>query len=608
MRAAAVLITVASVLAACSSTGKTEQGTPLPSSRDVRTVSTHGLAFTEVAAESGLTEPHSDVALVAEDGMTSGAAVADVDGDSDMDIFLPRVAKPNSLYLNDGTGRFTDVGREAGVAGPSDRFGSSAAAFFDVEGDGDLDLFVTGAGQGGNELFVNDGFGGFLEESTERGLGWPDLAGSQLGSQSHGVAVADVNQDGHMDLLVLQWYMQIYGRAASAVLNNAREGLPEGAGLQPCEAAAVVRDAGFPVARDDESSRSALFLNQGDGTFRNATDEFGLPLHQIVAFTGIFHDLDADGWLDLAITGDGCTSRLFRNLGGARFEDITEASGVGTDENAMGAAIRDINGDGFPDWFITSISYPTADGECPVEGLAIGCSGNRLYLNRGDATFTDATDQFGLRDTGWGWGVAAEDLSNDGSLEIAVTNGYEESLTRDSPSESDPHLDYFNSFVEDPTFLGVLDNGVYRDVASAVGLDDTTIGHALVPFDMDGDGDLDLLIVPSGEQSPLLYRNDSDPSRSWLTVSLQDPTNPGNSWGDGARIEVALEGSDPVVGWISTNGSYESQKPPVFHAGFGNLDDATARVEVLWPGSSTPQVVTNVDLRQHLEIKRESPD
>ncbi len=416
------------------------------------------LRFTEVAAEAGLDETHSDLGLDADSSMTSGAAVADVDGDGDEDIFLPRVGKSNALYLNDGSGNFSDVAQEAGVAGPSERFGSSAAVFFDIEGDGDPDLFVTGFGQGGNELFVNDGTGSFSEQSGERGLVWDPVPQAGIGSHTHGVSVADVNGDGHMDLLVLQWYAHLFDTIDPAPEQTPGDG---SASASACEASAALRVEGFPSAPGTPASRSRLFLNDGNGAFADATDEMELPLDEIVAFTGSFADFDEDGWQDLAITGDGCTSRLFRNIDGQRFEDVTEAAGVGTDENGMGSVVRDVNDDGLADWFITSISKSTP-GECPGNPFA-GCSGNRLYLNEGDGSFSDGTDRYGVRDSGWGWGAAIEDFNDDGNLEIAVTNGY------DGGEGSVGQRGRVRTGVPrgPGACLWALDDGVYRDLPRA---------------------------------------------------------------------------------------------------------------------------------------------
>ena len=179
-----------------------------------------------------------------------------------------------------------------------------------------------------------------------------------------------------------------------------------------------------------------------------------------------------------------------------------------------------------------------------------------------------------------------------------MTNGYR--ISDDAAADPDG---FHAPFREDTTRLWALHDGGYVDVAAEAGLRDTSIAHALIAFDMDGDGDLDLLIVPTDEP-PLLYRNDT-PAGSWLSVALDDPSRPGNRWGDGARVSVtASEGDDPVVGWITTTGSYESQSPPRFHVGLGEHRGPVARVEVTWPGESEAQVLTDVDADQLLVVER----
>ncbi len=573
---------------------------PNESVADTDTLPVDGLpVFTEVAAEAGLTETQSDLGFAGEQSQSAAAAVADVNGDGHPDVFLARVGKPDGLYLNDGEGNFTDVAEEAGVAGPTERFGSTAAAFLDIDGDGDLDLFVSGAAAGTDHLYVNDGAGHFTDETATRGLDRPIPDGVD-NTQQHGVSVADVNRDGAMDLLVLQWRADIYNgdafNAAAEARGWAADYVPS-----PCETAAALRELGFPVPEGTPAGRSALYLNDGTGHFTDVTADYGLALDEVVAFTGVFNDLDGDGWVDLAITGDGCTSRLYRNVQGTRFEDITETAGVGTDENGMGAVVRDIDGDGTADWFITSIFLPLKDGQrCPGSTFS-ACSGNRLFLNDGTASFTDATDAWGLRDSGWGWGVAVEDLDNDGSPEVVTTNGFRTS------GEPDPSEPMTSSFWEDRTRLFTIGAGgelPFVEVGERAGLDDTGVGHALVPFDMDGDGDLDILIAQQNDV-PLLYRNDTDAANSWLTVALLDPTRPGNPWGDGARVEiVADEGDDPLVAWIGTTGSYESQRPPVVHRGFGERREPLHSVAVHWPGDDRPQVIEDVELDQHLVVER----
>ena len=603
------IITLLLGLTACTGdTEETTRGNPSPSApptsapgpAPTAVSAPPGVSFTEVGRSAGLTETQSDLDHDGEATQGAAAAVADIDADGDLDIFLPRVAKPNGLYLNDGEGVFTDMAEEMGVSGSVDHSGSTAAVFFDIDADDDLDLFAAAAGTSPDQLFVNDGSGRFTEEAAARGL---DRPGADRGrhNRQYGTTVADVDLDGDLDLLVLQWRSDIYNAEAISAAAEA-EGWADDYFPSTCETASAIAAAGFPKPPGTLPGRSALYLNDGTGNFTDRTTEYRLDLDDVVALTGVFHDMNGDGWPDLAVTGDGCTSRLYLSDGGTAFENVTSDARVGTDTNGMGSVIADIDGDGTPDWLVTSIFFDLAEGDQCEGATFAGCSGNRVYLNDGTASFTEAAEPLGLLDSGWGWGAAVEDFTNDGRLDVAVTNGWRLS--------EEPGIDgeYMGTFFDDRTRLMVRSGSdpaaPFVDVAATVGIEDTAVGQALIPFDMDADGDLDLLIAQSNDV-PVLYRNDADPQRSWLTISLEDPSRPGNRWGDGARIVMHPDTDGaPIVGWVGTGGSYQSQKPPVVHRGFGERTAPLSRVEVFWPDQSTPQVLTDVPLDQHLIVVR----
>ncbi len=573
-----------------------------------------GLHFTDVSEQAGLTEVQSPEELVSGETMSSGVAVADVDGDGFDDIFLTRAGLPNILYINQGDGTFVDRTEEANLARETPTYGSSAAVFFDADGDGSLDLFTTGFGRGESHLYMNNGDATFTEDTISRGIVLPRLPGDVTNSQMHGVTVGDANGDGALDLLILHWYVDgLTSEIAVAMDGDAGEEQSDPASMGACDLHDLVssgegrRDQPNQGDAKPSGSRSRLFINDGRGNFTDQTAAMGLDFEQVLAFTGVFQDFDGDGWQDLAVTGDGCTSRLFRNIEGTHFEDVTQASGMGTDENGMGIVFKDLNGDGLADVLISSIAFGDADEACIVGGSLVGCSGNRAYINNGDGTFADRTTKLGLRDGGWGWGVAVEDFANSGSLQVAMTNGYSNVPVKElkKASHTDPYVRFMRRHSQDVTrFWAAGADGVFSDVAEAVGITDNGISHGLVPFDYDNDGDLDLLIAPAGER-PVLYRNDLPRRNSWLAIRLSDPVNPLNGWGDGARVEVFADGdSKPRTGWITTAGSYESQKPAEFHLGFGERDKPVDRVEVYWPGEKQPQVLRNVKLGQRLVVTR----
>lgn len=553
-----------------------------------------GLSFKDVTAAAGLDPSPSPVRRLGDDGMSGGIAVADVFGSGRGDIYVTRRDRTNTLYRNNGDGTFSDVTALAGVAGDDPGNGSGPAVFGDFSATGCPDLYVTGAGRGRDRFYVNDCDGTFTEATAERGLVLPDHPSSDGALQEHGLTVADFDRDGDLDLLVLQW-----DTAALADMTAIVDDATGEVGKNICGLARRRRAQDRDQAATPRN-RSRLFRNDGTGHFSDVTAELGLRLDGVAAFTGQFADVTGDAWDDLLVTGDGCTSRVFRNDGGEGFSDITEWAGVGTDENGMGSVVADVDGDSDPDWFVTSIGYPTVDGRCRWGGQYTGCSGNRLYLNVGDGRFEDATDEFGLRSGWWGWGAAIEDFSGSGRRDVVMTNGYDPPNSDDN----DESRRFFDVFRADPVRYWAMTAEGARDIAPSIGLDDRRVGHGLVSFDYDGDGALDLLIA-SGSEGIRLYRNERLSGRHWLTVRLSDPSNPGNRSGDGARVVVRSRAGRSTTGWITTSGSYESQRLPEFHVGFGE-DDSPASVDVWWPGARSPQIIQRPESDGVLIVARDS--
>ena len=159
----------------------------------------------------------------------------------------------------------------------------------------------------------------------------------------------------------------------------------------------------------------------------------------------------------------------------------------------MGSAIGDYDGDGRLDWFVSAL--------VDVPGGFPPHSGNRLFRNNGDRTFTDQTDAAGVRNSGWSWGTTFLDHDNDRDLDLFVTNGW------DTTTSDQSHL-YRN------------DDGVFTDISNAAGVTDTKLGRGLVSFDYDNDGDLDVYIANHGAQ-PILYRNDGGNENDWLKIKFQ---------------------------------------------------------------------------------------
>ncbi|MEZ5203817.1 MAG: CRTAC1 family protein, partial [Acidimicrobiales bacterium] len=498
------------------------------------------------------------------------------------------------LMANDGHGRFTDVTEEAGVPGPDQESGYATALWADIEGDGDLDLLLTGAGRTANVLYVNRGDGTFRDEARGRGLQDLPVIKGYLGNAGYGATFFDWDHDGDLDLVVAQWYTNVLFDQPD--LTSRPRGIKS-----VCEMVANVKPS---APGDPIDSRTRLYTNDGTGHFEDVTASSGVDVDTVIAFQPRFADVDGDGWEDLLMTGDVCTSRLFRNVDGKRFEDVTEESGLGTDENGMGSVVEDIDGDGNIDWFVTAIRVPTEDDSCPVQAPTFACSGNRLYLGDGKGSFTDATDEYGVRDGSWGWGATGEDLDDDGHRDLFMVNGYRPVIDNPGLEIRDPDAAMRARFDDDRSrFWKGQDTTPWPQGAASIGITDRANGKAVVAFDADGDGDLDLIIANT-EDAPILYRNDTPAKgRHRLTLRLRDPdgTNP---FAIGAQVRIRFGDGRSQLSLVRADGSFQSGNPTDVHVGLGASDHAD-RIDVTWPGGGDPQVLTDVEADQVLTIERE---
>lgn len=349
-----------------------------------------GPVFTDVTEAAGVSyvqyegeDPETCLASVycEPERMTGGAAAGDYDGDGHVDLYVTRLHAPGILFRNRGDGTFEDRTAESGLIAAHR---TNGAAWADVDLDGDLDLYLTTLGGDRFYLFINQR-GRFQEQGRERGAALED-ADPHMG---YSVTFGDYDQDGWPDIHTTEW--RPGSVAPAGALRHAR----------------LLRNRGAAAP----------------GHFEDRTDAAGVSLlrsgaEDVFAFASAFSDLDRDGWADLAIAADFGTSRLFWNNGDGTFTDGTAAAGVGSDENGMGSALGDFDGDGWMDWFVTSIFDP--DDTCSGGGCGWGATGNRLYRNEGRRRFarrhfSDRTEAKGVRDGGWGWGATWLDYDNDGT-------------------------------------------------------------------------------------------------------------------------------------------------------------------------------------------------
>ena len=321
----------------------------------------------------------------------SGVAWIDYDNDGFVDLYFVNGAPgaANALYRNNkGDGTFTDVTAQAGVAADGNSSFKTGVAVGDYDGDGYLDLYVTALGP--NILFRNNGNGTFTDVTAAAGV----AGGPNEWSTSTGFF--DFDRDGDLDLYVVN-YLDY------RLDDNPYCGLRKPGYRMYCN----------PTIFDGMADR--LFRNNGDGTFTDVSKAAGIANPAGKGLGVTFCDFDRDGDIDVYVANDLVRNFLYRNNGDGTFLDVAYGAGVGFDANGkpqagMGVDCADVDGNGFPDIFVTNFS----------EEL------NALYKNSGGGIFEDvsATAGMGSAFAALGFGTKLFDIDNDGDLDIHVTNGH----------------------------------------------------------------------------------------------------------------------------------------------------------------------------------------
>ena len=541
---------------------------PAASLRLAETARSRGLAFEHETGRSPLRS------LVETTG--AGVCVLDLEGDGDDDVYLVSggvlapveggpTRRPSRLFRNDG-GRFVDVTESAGVGGAGYGMGCTSA---DLDGDGDADLLVTNFGP--DELFLNDGHGRFREVAAAAGLAdarWTTSA-----------AAADADGDGDLDLFV------------GAYADPAK-------GPADCEGPKGLRILCRPV--DYAAVPSRLYRNAGLGAdgvprFIDVTDEAGASDAGGRLLGVLFEDLDDDGRPDLYLANDMTRNVLLLNRltpeQGLRFVDATLRAGVGLSdrgvpEAGMGVDAGDVDGDGHPELVVTNFELET----------------NTLYRGLGGGRWVDESASSGLGAASLrplGFGTHLLDLDLDGDLDLFVANGHVDDRVA-SYDERSSHAQ------ADQVFETRLEKGrpKLRDLSStALAGGPPGVGRGTAWLDLEGDGDLDLVVNDNGGPARLYENRGERAGRRWLAVRLEQPGP--NPAAIGALVELTAKGLPVQRRRIRTACSLLSASPPRAHFGLGPAKGA--RVRVTWPDGTVQDVGTLSAGAVHL-VRRAQPE
>ncbi|VXB59283.1 CRTAC1 family protein [Maribacter litoralis] len=506
----------------------------------------HAQQFTDVTEDSGINHQYE----VYEGTFGGGVTVFDFNNDGFEDLYITSGIKDDKLYLNNGDGTFKNVFEGSGLEVTS-KYVTQGVVSADVNRDGFRDLFITTITttdgkniipRAKNLLFLNNGDSTFKDVTNEYGL-------EDLNSFSTGPSFGDIDADGYPDLFVGNYFQEFTGKLG------------------------IIKDA--TIVSANQTAKSYLLKNEGGKSFENVYDDYGLG-HKGFGFGGVFTDFDNDQDQDLLVNQDfgykAVPNFLYQNeYPNEHFEDASKQTEMDLKINAMGAAVGDYNGDGWMDYYITNIKF------------------NMLMENQGNGrSFEDKAKELGTYNLAISWGANFADFDHDQDLDLFVSNG-----------DLNPNCTPMGNFYFDNN------DNTYTEKGRELGINDYGIGRGSVIFDMDNDGDMDLLVV---NQKPILnypiasttrlFRNDTT-TGNWLKVALKGVQAEAN--GIGSRVTVIAKGKRLIREIDGGGSSHLSQNSVIAHFGLG-ANTKVDSVIVDWTGGNT-QVLTNVETNQQLQIK-----
>ena len=495
------------------------------------------IVFSDVTEEAGITFRHFDGRQGDRyfvETIGSGCAFLDYNNDGHLDLYLvsannfPQSPDEDNSYDNQlyqNTGSGSFVLVAAGV---EDQGYGTGVAVADYDGDGWLDLYLTNFGS--NRLFRNQGDGTFQDLTQQAGVDDPRW--------SAGAAFADYDGDGWLDL-----YLTNY---CDFQLADHRTCAEQGVEV-------------YCGPEEFKGVTDRLFRNQGDGTFQDLTQQAGVHNPIGKGMSAIWSDYDNDGDPDLFVANDGTENFLYQNNNDGTFQDLAWLAGIDCDahgnmQGSMGLDLADYDNDGYPDLLVTNFQRQL----------------NTLYRNEGNGFFNDVSFPSGL---GYSlpfvsWGTGFFDFNKDGFLDLFIVNGHIQDQIESYDSSTTylqvDHLlinDQQNSFDRQPTLFTTPKSG--RGAAFG---------------DYDNDGDIDIL-VNNAHDVPTLWRNDTKSMHHWLMVKLVGQN--GNRYGIGAKTKI-ITSAQTWSAECRAGASYMSTNDSRLYFGLGQTR-SIEQVEVHWP-------------------------
>ena len=526
-----------------------------------------------------------------------GVAIGDLTGNGLPDIYLIGNMLPNRLYENRGDFTFVDITDQAGVAGSKPW--STGVSLVDINANGLLDIYVTNAGIFGeenhrNELFINNGDGTFSEKASEFGLDDP-------GYGIHAIFF-DYEGDGYLDMYLI---------------NNSNTSVT-GFDL----------NQNLRILRDDLGG-DKLFRND-NGFFRDVTEEAGIFSSEIgFALSASVADLTRNGLPDIYVANDFFErDYLYINNGDGTFREVLEDEFGSTSAASMGSDIADLTNNGWPDIYVSDM-LPMTDERTKMittyenwelfsnkieNGYHKQLNRNTLQLNNGNGTFSEIGRLTNTDKTDWSWAVLMADFDLNGYNDIYVTNGLVQDITNLDYIEevsapdmirsiaSGSEVDYQRLIELTPStpinnvMFSNLGNLQFKDVSMEWGVGEPGFSSGAAWGDLNNNGSLDL-VVSDVNGGVRIYKNrilELEPDRTWL--KLTPVGNAPNTKAVGAQLEVWADGEYWYREHILQRG-YQSSVEPGLHIGFNE----TTKIDSLrlrWPdGRITERYELELPLR-----------
>lgn len=522
------------------------------------------IRFDDLSESSGLNFRHQDGGTgerFLPEHMGAGLASFDADGDGRLDIYFLNGAKLPDLepsleltdrFFRNRDGRtFDDFTIAAGLTELTYSLGVTAG---DYDNDGFQDLYISNFGK--NRLFHNNGDGTFSDNTDECGVG----DGNKF---SAGATFLDIDSDGDLDLFV--------GNYVSFDFDRHRSLAPTAFPYSPGP-----RD--FPAIPD------SLFLNNGDGSFRDVSHDAGIDSVAGPSMGVVAADFDGDNDIDIFVACDGEANLLYVNDGRGHFTEEGILTGVGLDSRgvangSMGVDVADLNGDMLLDLLVTNYS-----DQLPELFLNQQPGGVFEESSRGTQIGSEVLPHVN-------WGVGLVDLDCDGDKDAFICNGH----LLENAKEIEPQTD----FGVRNTVMENLANRSFRSATEAAGpaLLQARSSRGAAFDDLDLDGNIDVVILNSDSFAQTLY-NTTDNHNHWMLVELVGTSV--NRDAIGAKVWLHSGKKTQFTEKVNGRG-YQSYCSAALHFGLGK-NTRVDRIEIQWPGTTDKQVLNNVDVDQRIKI------